>query len=288
MSIDAYNWAWRQKLNCGQKLVLLCLADRADEDGRAWPSVKRMALDTCMDERSVYRHIKSLADIGLISIEPISGKGNTYQLIGIQKREDRQGTPDNLSSPPCQFVTPDNLSPLTVCQGTPDNLSGPPLTKTTKNGRASIYESKEEPSKNPKSVRARKPKPPRCAFGQFGNVRLTQDEYDKLISENGGAKAQKAIAKLDAYIGSKGDRYKSHYMAMHSWVLRAVEEDEARGAPLQRAGPPQPQTYQQYERENQKSVARMALAGWGVTGNGEQTNDHGAIDADHHVVRETG
>lgn len=67
----------------------------------------------------------------------------------------------------------------------------------------------------------------------------------------------------------------------------AEEAAKARGAPaVLGAGPPRPTTYHQQERENQKSVARLALAGMGVNIHGEQTdyNGPGVIDAD--VVRQ--
>jgi hypothetical protein len=50
-----------------------------------------------------------------------------------------------------------------------------------------------------------------------------------------GEKGRKAIEKLDSYLESKGDKYKSHYATMFSWVLRAVDEDDAKQA---RASPP--------------------------------------------------
>lgn len=77
-------------------------------------------------------------------------------------------------------------------------------------------------------MRAREAKPEKLTYGQFGNVKLTRDEYDKLIARQGHERTQQAIAKLDAFIGSKGDKYKSHYMTMYSWVLKAVDEDMAR------------------------------------------------------------
>lgn len=75
----------------------------------------------------------------------------------------------------------------------------------------------------------------KLVFGRFGNVRLTQEEHDKLLVEFGD-KGQRAVEKLDAFIGARGDRYKSHYMAMHSWVLRAVDEEETGRRPAPSAG----------------------------------------------------
>ena len=37
------NWAWRQKLKPVPKLVLMALADAADDNGICWPSVATVA-----------------------------------------------------------------------------------------------------------------------------------------------------------------------------------------------------------------------------------------------------
>ncbi len=41
MSVAATQWAWRQALKPAAKLVLLALADRANDAGECWPSVHR-------------------------------------------------------------------------------------------------------------------------------------------------------------------------------------------------------------------------------------------------------
>lgn len=272
MSIEAANWAWKQAIKPNAKLVLLALADRANADGVSWPSIRRMAKETGLNERSIYRHIKDLSDLSLIVVRSDNGRGNSYQLNLL-----------NADVPlttchPCQTVTPDKLSPLTECQETPDKLSPVPLTKTT---NVSDIEPKEEPKENPKkNTRAKKPKPDKLVFGQFGNVRMTKDEYDKLISEQGEARALKAIAKLDTFIGSKGDKYKSHYMTMFSWVLKAVDEDEdkSRWQPpgLARDGPVAT-TQHQADRQNQINMAKFVLAAQELEKNGNiAANSNGA------------
>lgn len=63
-------------------------------------------------------------------------------------------------------------------------------------------------------------------YGEFGRVRLTDDEYAKLVDKHGATKVEKGIGILDAYIESKGKRYNSHYAVMHcnSWVWERVGE----------------------------------------------------------------
>lgn len=67
MSIKAINWAWKQSLPPGQKLVLIRLADRADDNGECWPSQKSIAEDTGQNERTVRRIVKQLESRGLLT-----------------------------------------------------------------------------------------------------------------------------------------------------------------------------------------------------------------------------
>jgi hypothetical protein len=62
----------------GQLLVLLALADNADEDTRsAWPSVKTLARKTVLSERQVQHCLRSLAEKKIIDIEPNAGPAGT-------------------------------------------------------------------------------------------------------------------------------------------------------------------------------------------------------------------
>ncbi len=195
--------------------------------------------------------------------------------------------------------------------------AAPPFT-----GSAPSFSGKSAPRAAPQAASSppRQPAPgpmpkpaPKETFGRFGHVRLTLEEHAELIAEH-GERGERAIAKLDLWLGARGDRYKSHYMAIHSWVLKAVDEDVRReealaagssgpapfygasgpsGASGPRALPPGasaapnasgasgaafvsplPTTYAQLERANQKNVARLALLGRGVYQYGKQTDDY--------------
>lgn len=70
MSIKAMNWAWEQRTgNPGLKMVLLKLADNADDIGFSYPSVAYIA-DLCeVSERTAQRHIRTLQEKQLLTIE---------------------------------------------------------------------------------------------------------------------------------------------------------------------------------------------------------------------------
>lgn len=59
-----------------ERLVMLALADHADDDGRCYPSIARLRQRTGLSERAVQTNIRKLVDQGYIRIIPGGGKGN--------------------------------------------------------------------------------------------------------------------------------------------------------------------------------------------------------------------
>lgn len=57
------------KLPQRAKLVYLYLYDRRDSERKAWPSVKRMATDLSISEKTVRRAVQDLARAGLLRKE---------------------------------------------------------------------------------------------------------------------------------------------------------------------------------------------------------------------------
>lgn len=87
MSIDATRWAWQQRIKRpAAKLVLLSLADRADEHHSAFPGIQRLLADTELDRKTIIDCIDYLERNGVISVERSIGKGNRYRLLGVVSR----------------------------------------------------------------------------------------------------------------------------------------------------------------------------------------------------------
>lgn len=91
-----------------------------------------------------------------------------------------------------------------------------------------VKDSIEEESKTASAKPARAPKHKK---GEYGNVRLTDAEEDKLIDEYGEIVTVKAIAFLDEYIEEKGYKAKSHYLTIRRWVIDAVKERVPKTSP---------------------------------------------------------
>lgn len=82
-----------------------------------------------------------------------------------------------------------------------------------------IDNSETEPEK-PKNPKVSKHK-----YGEFQNVLLTDEEYDKLMNDYSDHKTM--IQNLDEYIEMKGAKYKNHYLTMLNWKRK--ESDKPQG-----------------------------------------------------------
>ncbi len=91
------NWAWGQALASSAKLVLMSLADAADDQGVCWPSIPTVARKCCLSTRTVQRILQELVAEGFLRTEPCFRKdgsrtSNRYYLA--------LGGGDKLSRPP--------------------------------------------------------------------------------------------------------------------------------------------------------------------------------------------
>lgn len=66
MSNDALNLAWKVPVRLAQKLVLVRLADMANEKGECWPKQKNIAKDTGLSRSAVSKGIKELEALGYV------------------------------------------------------------------------------------------------------------------------------------------------------------------------------------------------------------------------------
>ena len=70
MSNKVQGWAWDVPVTGGLKLVLVALADHADDWGNCWPGTRGLAVKCGVTERTVERHVAELAEAGWIKITP--------------------------------------------------------------------------------------------------------------------------------------------------------------------------------------------------------------------------
>ena len=82
-----------------------------------------------------------------------------------------------------------------------------------------------------------KKKEPKDSYGTLENVKLTIDEYNRLVADYGYDATQKAIEYLDGYIADKGYKSKDNNRALRRWVFDAVREQEQKRARLNNQAP---------------------------------------------------
>lgn len=89
----------------------------------------------------------------------------------------------------------------------------------------------------PLDAQPKKEKESKRTYGAYKHVRLTDGEKANLDLDL-GEYSDKCITYLDEYLEMTGKSYKSHYMAIRKWVLRAVKEDETRNKRVNKTNNP--------------------------------------------------
>lgn len=72
---------WDLELPDSDKIVLLALADCANDEGHCWPSVASLVRKCSKSERTIQGSIKRLVDEGLLVRREVPGKGCNYTVL---------------------------------------------------------------------------------------------------------------------------------------------------------------------------------------------------------------
>ena len=135
------NWAWQQALKPVPKLVLMALADAADDQGICWPSVATLASKVGVSTRTVRRVMHELISGELLSTEQRyrsdgSCSSNRYrlQLAGGDKLSPAPDVSDTTPGHTCQGVPDTGVIPGTTI-GTPIESPQPHTAVTEQSDR---------------------------------------------------------------------------------------------------------------------------------------------------------
>ena len=109
-------WAWSTRLPPMPKLVLMALADEADDSGFCFPSQRRLAWKCTISERTARRMVSLLASQSYVTIEPRFAKNRSRTSNGYRLAVG--DPPDNLTGGP---RTPRTGGPGHTCPGAPDS-----------------------------------------------------------------------------------------------------------------------------------------------------------------------
>ena len=80
------------------------------------------------------------------------------------------------------------------------------------------------------------PRPKKHKYGEYKHVLLTDAEKERMLSEYGQDIFDKCITKLDEYIEMKGYKANNHNLCIRKWVIKAVQEDDAKKGEKQTYG----------------------------------------------------
>jgi hypothetical protein len=177
MSIRVQSLVWDKatKYEGGELLVLLALADWADDQGLCWPSVPAIAFKARLTERQVYRILRMLRDDGVITGESTGGRGKrtVYRIqttMLVAPKADIN--PDKMSGFPLK-QNPDicDTKTLTFATRNPDICDKSPRPPNRKNHQ-------EPPEKQPSIKTHLSPTPFRNRKGECGDPAIA-----KLVAE---------------------------------------------------------------------------------------------------------
>lgn len=114
---------WELPLSCTDKIVLLALADNANDEGRCFPSVQTLAKKCGLTDRGIQKVFLRLETMFLVAREERSGRSTIYTITperyspqnGIHP-EPCSPTPEPCSPPPpnASAETPEPGSPITI------------------------------------------------------------------------------------------------------------------------------------------------------------------------------
>lgn len=226
MSIKATNWAWSLSLPPALKLILMALADEADDDGLCWPSVRRIARKAGVSERTVQRAIKKYGSSDLLRVSVRSrtdgSQASNFYHLALEFSPGRDGdemsppknmADDKMSPRGGAQMSPqpvDQVSPLGAARVSPLYPLPDPLRTTTTQNCASGAEPGEPPSLVPPSHLS-------SADGIKAVGIVVSTVSDPII-------AQQVLDELDAKIQGKGIRGSwENYL---KGLVRKVEANE--------------------------------------------------------------
>ena len=174
-------------LKIESKAIFAYLTTFAGNGDTAFPGRELICKDLGISKDRFYKYMNELKEKGYIKIEQVkddNGKfrHNIYKLIPFPE-------------------IPDTVNPDTEIPDTGN--------KDTKNNNNKNNNNKNKPAKK------------KQVHGEFGNVKLYDNELEILISNYGKPIIDEYIDRLDYYIAEKGAKYKSHYLTIKRWLKNA-------------------------------------------------------------------
>ena len=192
------------------KAIYAYISSYSGGGSTAFPSVSLMCHDLKMGENRFYKHRKLLVDKNYIQISKNKSdknefSNNVYTLV---------------SFPNLQFEGMEN-------EGMRNEGMRNEGTNNNSSNNNSINNNKSKSS--PEKVKEKQKKTKR-SYGEFKNVKLTDEEVNKL-KDRFPESYEGKINDLSFYIESKGAKYKSHYATILTWDRKDKENESVKFSP---------------------------------------------------------
>lgn len=222
MSNEILNAAWQVSgLRPAEKLVLVRLADRANSNGKCWPSLDGIAHDCGINRATVIRAIKQLERLEYIEIDRGGGRRvlNQYQVLNsrrVQPFQDEKQSQD--ATPISRRMQQKNRETVASCR---------------ENGRTM----RPEPSDNPHTDSThRKPGESRARVN--GSIDEPKKQGKRTVPEDWQPPAElraeleqrfPAVAMCDEierfrdYSRANDKRFKNFDAAFRNWIRKAAD-----------------------------------------------------------------
>ncbi|HBF1268440.1 TPA: helix-turn-helix domain-containing protein [Clostridioides difficile] len=206
-------WFWlendlvdREDLGIYEKMIYIVLVRYSDNESCCFPSYKTIALKCGCSERQAKSVVKILENKGLI------------------KKENRIKSNSNEKESNIYFVLTAKLGGEYDAQQVVNMMHNP----SAPHAQQVVHEVHSKKTYNKKTYIKSNTTPQKESKTDYldlsfldldiEKVKLTKDEYDKLISKFGKKYIHDKIVSLENYIvNGKGSRYKSHYRALLTW-----------------------------------------------------------------------
>ncbi len=215
MSVRIMSLVWTVRLPDSEKIVLLALADSANDEGLCWPSMATLAAKCSKSDRTVQAAIKSLVTSGHLSRQEIAGRGCRYIV---------HPTPEAASPP--KPLPPEDFAPPKRTAVTPEAASDKPSRTIT------------SPKALPSSSTGAKPakvRPFRLPDDWHPTRFADQTVAREIIDRRGGTWARAALERFRNWAANADDRNgigrKTDWQrAWGNWVIEQDNRDGRTGS----------------------------------------------------------
>lgn len=222
MSVKALAWAWAQDIPTATKVVLMALADHADDDGICWPGVKGVAEKCGISRRNTRRHISKLISLRLVeSMIRVRSDGSQTSNIYVL----RMGSGEvNFDTEEGSILTP---PPVTGDRGGMSLVTGGDVTGDIPR---TVIEPSLEPSGDMHMSTENRP----AFLTELRRIpawsKVTEEREGKLLQwlSEQGITPRQALRAATALLGKwDGRKYKDPLATFKNWALREADRSSS-------------------------------------------------------------